>query len=35
LLEGCAPRVNLRATHQRALDIIALVDLKAHAIDLA
>jgi uncharacterized protein (DUF2237 family) len=34
-LEGCAPRVNLRATHQRALDIIALVDLKAHAIDLA
>jgi uncharacterized protein (DUF2237 family) len=34
-LAGCAPRVNLRATHQRALDIVALVDLKAHSIDLA
>jgi uncharacterized protein (DUF2237 family) len=34
-LAGCAPRVNLRATHQRALDVVALVDLKAHAIDLA
>jgi len=32
---GRAPRVNLRATHQRALDIVALVDLKTHAIDLA
>lgn len=34
-IAGCAPRVNLRATHQRALDIVALVDLKAHSIDLA
>ena len=34
-LAGCAPRVNLRATHQRALDVVALVDVKAHAIDLA
>ena len=34
-LAGCAPRVNLRATHQRALDVVALVDLKAHSIDLA
>ena len=34
-LAGCAPRVNLRATHQRALDIVALVDLKAHSSDLA
>jgi uncharacterized protein (DUF2237 family) len=34
-LSGCAPRVNLRATHQRALDVVALVDLKAHSIDLA
>ena len=34
-LAGCAPRVNLRATHQRALDIVALVDLKAHSIDRA
>ncbi|MBU3672026.1 MAG: DUF2237 domain-containing protein [Sinobacteraceae bacterium] len=34
-IAGFAPRVHLRATHQRALDIVALVDLKAHAIDLA
>ena len=34
-MAGCAPRVNLRATHQRALDVVALVDLKAHSIDLA
>jgi len=34
-IAGCAPRVNLRATHQRALDVVALVDLKAHSIDLA
>jgi hypothetical protein len=34
-IAGCAPRVNMRATHQRALDIVALVDLKAHSIDLA
>jgi uncharacterized protein (DUF2237 family) len=34
-IAGCAPRVNLRATHQRALDIVALVDLKARSIDLA
>lgn len=31
---GAAPRVVLRATHERALEIIALADLKAHAIDL-
>ena len=34
-IAGCAPRVNLRATHQRARDVVALVDLKAHSIDLA
>ena len=31
---GCAPRVVLRATHERALDIVSLTDLKAQAIDL-
>ncbi len=31
----CAPRVALRATHQRALDVVSLDDLKAHAIDLS
>ena len=31
---GCAPKVNLKATHRRALEIIALADLKSHAIDL-
>ncbi|MGR3984219.1 MAG: DUF2237 domain-containing protein [Gammaproteobacteria bacterium] len=32
---GMAPRVVLRATHERALEIIPLADLKAHAIDLS
>jgi uncharacterized protein (DUF2237 family) len=32
---GCAPRVALRATHQRALEVVALEDLKAHSIDLS
>jgi hypothetical protein len=31
---GCAPKVALKATHRRALEIIALADLKSHAIDL-
>ncbi|WP_424984469.1 DUF2237 family protein [Microbulbifer sp. S227A] len=29
--EGCAPRVNLGATHKRALDIVPLDVLRAHA----
>jgi uncharacterized protein (DUF2237 family) len=32
---GCAPRVVLAATHARCLDVVALDDLKSHAIDLA
>lgn len=32
---GCAPRVYLRATHRRALEIVELADLKASAIDLS
>lgn len=32
---GCAPRVHLQATHRRALAVIDLATLKAHAIDLA
>lgn len=28
--EGCAPQVNLEATHQRALDIVPLKVLQAH-----
>lgn len=28
--EGCAPKVNLRATHLRALDIVPLEVLEAH-----
>lgn len=35
LAAGCAPRVCLRATHVRTLDIVPLADLKAHAIDLS
>lgn len=30
--EGCAPKVNLSATHQRALDIVPLEVLEAHAL---
>ena len=29
--EGCAPQVNLDATHQRALDIVPLAVLQEHA----
>ncbi|MBK1646258.1 hypothetical protein CKO25_16720 [Thiocapsa imhoffii] len=32
---GVAPRVVMRATHARALDIVRLSDLKAHAADLS
>jgi uncharacterized protein (DUF2237 family) len=32
---GCAPRVALRATHERALEVVDMADLKAHAIDLS
>lgn len=31
--EGCAPKVRLAATHQRALDIVPLEVLKLHAAD--
>ena len=34
LKAGYAPSVYLRATHENALKIVALEDLKAHAIDL-
>ena len=30
--EGCAPKVNLKATHKRALDIVPLEALEAHAL---
>ena len=30
--EGCAPQVNLDATHQRALDIVPLAVLQEHAV---
>ena len=30
--EGCAPRVNLAATHMRSLDIVPLAVLEAHDI---
>ena len=33
--EGCAPKVNLAATHKRALDIVALEILEAYAADAA
>jgi uncharacterized protein (DUF2237 family) len=29
--DGCAPRVNLAATHRRALEIVPLQTLQAHA----
>ncbi|KAA6182191.1 DUF2237 domain-containing protein [Thiohalocapsa marina] len=32
---GCAPRVLLRATHARALEVCNLDDLKRHAVDLS
>jgi uncharacterized protein (DUF2237 family) len=31
---GCAPRIVLAATHERTLEVVALADLKAHALDL-
>jgi uncharacterized protein (DUF2237 family) len=31
---GLAPRVRLKATHRRALEIVDLAALKAHAVDL-
>ena len=33
--EGCAPQVHLAATHLRALDIVPLEVLRAHAVDAA
>ena len=33
--EGCAPKVDLNATHQRALDIVPLELLRSHASDAA
>ena len=33
--EGCAPQVHLAATHLRALDIVPLEVLRAHAVDEA
>ena len=32
---GCAPRVMLRATHERALEVCRLEDLKRYAADLS
>jgi uncharacterized protein len=32
---GCAPRVAVRATHERALEVCDMADLKRHAIDLS
>ncbi len=31
--EGCGPRVNLAATHRRALEIVPLEVLEAHAVE--
>ena len=33
-LEGAAPQVRLKSTHQRALEVVPLEILKAHALDL-
>ncbi|MEV8465736.1 DUF2237 domain-containing protein [Fluviibacterium sp. DFM31] len=30
--EGCAPKVNLAATHERALDVVPIEVLEAHAL---
>lgn len=35
LAAGVAPKVALTATHETALELISLADLKAHAIDLS
>lgn len=34
LVAGCAPLVVLTATHERALAVCAIADLKRHAIDM-
>lgn len=31
---GCAPKVSLRATHEKTLDVVSIDELKRHAIDL-
>ena len=31
---GCAPKVALRATHERALQMVDIDELKSHAVDL-
>lgn len=33
-LAGAAPRIVLAATHERALDVVELAELKAYALDL-
>ncbi|MAY87663.1 DUF2237 family protein [Arenibacterium halophilum] len=33
--EGCAPQINLKATHLRALDVVSLEILRSHATDPA
>jgi len=33
--EGCAPRVNLDATHKRALEVVPMAVLQAHMMDEA
>lgn len=35
LSAGCAPKVALRATHERALEVVGIDELKSHAIDLS
>jgi hypothetical protein len=35
LAAGRAPKVVLRATHARTLDVVEFADLKAHALDLS
>ncbi len=32
---GCAPRIRLRATHQRVLEVVELAVLKRYALDLS
>lgn len=32
--EGCAPKVNLQATHKRALDVVSLEVLRDHALPI-
>lgn len=35
LRAGCAPKVALRSTHERALQVVGIDELKSHAIDLS